>query len=103
MGAVNVVVTNADFQPVVLTNGFTYEAPVFISIPQQSAIIGSGSNETFVVNVGGAGIQGDYFEVERSVDLVNWQPLQTNSSPFTFTDTNAGSYPHRFYRAVLTP
>jgi hypothetical protein len=40
--------------------------------------------------------------IESSTDLVNWVSLQTNSSPFTFTDTSAASYPRRFYRAVLT-
>jgi hypothetical protein len=39
--------------------------------------------------------------VEGSANLTAWQPLQTNSSPFTFTDTNASDYPLRFYRAML--
>jgi hypothetical protein len=96
MGAVNVILTNGDFEQVVVSNGFTYEAQLFISAPQQS-------NETFTVNVGGAGMTGFSFVIESSTNLVNWQPLQTNSSPFTFSDTNAGSYPLRFYRAVLVP
>lgn len=49
----------------------------------------------------GAGIPGLNFVVEGSTNLVSWQPLQTNSSPFTFTDTNTGNHPLRFYRAVL--
>jgi hypothetical protein len=95
-GAVDVVVINADFQPIVLTNGFTYEGPVFLSSPQQG-----GTNGTFVVTVGGVGIPGYNYVVECSTDLMNWQSLQTNSSPFVFTDTNAANYPLRFYRAVL--
>ena len=74
---------------------------VFISAPPQSALAGAGSNETFTINVGGTGLSGFNFMIESTTNLVNWQPLQTNSSPFTFTDTNAGSYPLRFYRAVL--
>jgi hypothetical protein len=100
-GAVNVVVINGDFQSVVLTNGFTYEAPVFISTPQQGGTPGSGTNGTFIVNVGGAGIPGCNFVIECSINLVDWQPLQTNPSPFIFTDTNAANNPLRFYRAVL--
>jgi hypothetical protein len=99
-GAVNVVVINADFQPVVLTNGFTFVAPVSISSPQQGGTLGTGIG-TFTVTIGGASLAGWNFIIECSTDLVNWEPLQTNSSPFTFTDTNAASYPLRFYRAVF--
>jgi hypothetical protein len=49
----------------------------------------------------GAGIPGFNFVVEGSTNLVTWQPLQTNSSPFAFTDTSASNHPLRFYRAVL--
>jgi hypothetical protein len=52
-------------------------------------------------SLGGPGIPGCNFIVEASTNLVNWQPLQTNPSPFTFIDTNAANYPMRFYRAVL--
>jgi len=100
-GTVDVVVINGDFQPVTLTNGFTFVAPVSISSPQQGGTSGIGSNGTFTVNVGGAGLPGWSFIIESSTDLENWQPLQTNSSPFSFTDTNAARYPLRFYRAVF--
>jgi len=102
-GAVNVVVTNGTFQPVVLTNGFTYDVPVSIRTPQQCGPLGAGNNGTFIVNVGGLGIPGNNFVLLYSTNLVNWQPVQTNASPFTFTNTNAASYPLRFYRAVLAP
>jgi hypothetical protein len=42
-----------------------------------------------MVAVGGVGVPGFNFILEGSTDLVNWQPLQTNASPFNFTDTNA--------------
>ena len=41
------------------------------------------------------------FVIEVSTNLVNWRPLQTNLSPFTFVDTNEPASPFRFYRAVL--
>jgi hypothetical protein len=52
-------------------------------------------------SVSSAGISGVEFIVEVSSDLINWEPVQTNSSPFTFVDTNASDYPYRFYRAVI--
>ena len=100
-GPVDVVVTNADFQPVVLTNGFAYVAPVFISAPRQGAPPATGNINAFIFTVGGAGMPGCNFVIECSTNLVNWQPLQTNPTPFTFTDTNAANDPLRFYRAVL--
>jgi hypothetical protein len=101
VGAVNVVVTNGDFQPVVLTSGFTYVAAVSISTAQQGGELGAANHGTFNVTVGGVGIPGYNFVIECSTDLVNWQPLQTNSSPFTFTETNAFNRPLHFYRAIL--
>ncbi len=40
--------------------------------------------------------------VEAATSVVDgiWVPLQTNSAPFTFIDTNAGNFNQRFYRAV---
>ena len=52
-------------------------------------------------NVSGAGIAGLKFVIEVSTNLVDWQPVETNLSPFTFVDTNAPASPFRFYRAVL--
>jgi hypothetical protein len=42
--------------------------------------------------------------VEASTNLMNWQPIRTNSTPpFQFTDTNWTSYPIRFYRVRYAP
>jgi hypothetical protein len=38
--------------------------------------------------------------VQASTDLVNWISVRTNTAPFTFVDTNAGQFNHRFYRTV---
>jgi hypothetical protein len=51
--------------------------------------------------IGGEGMQGMKFIIEVSTNLIDWQPLQTNASPFNFVDTNAPGSPSRFYRAVL--
>jgi hypothetical protein len=51
-------------------------------------------------SLSGEGMAGSNFVIEVSTDLSNWQPLQTNTSPFTFVDTNAPGSAYRFYRAV---
>ena len=50
-----------------------------------------------------AGIDHSNYVVQASADLVNWSSLQTNSSPFIFTETNANAYNQRFYRANELP
>lgn len=46
-----------------------------------------------------SGIERTNYVVQGSSDLINWVSLQTNASPFTFTDTNTDGYSQRFYRA----
>jgi hypothetical protein len=50
-----------------------------------------------------AGVPGYQYVVQASTDLVNWVPVQTNTAPFTFVDTNAGKFSQRFYRSVYAP
>lgn len=50
-----------------------------------------------------SGATGLKYVIQASTNLVNWVPLQTNTAPFTFVDTNAGSFRQRFYRSVYTP
>jgi len=49
------------------------------------------------------GVPGCRYIVQASTDFVNWVPLQTNTAPFTFVDTNAGQFGQRFYRSVYAP
>ncbi|HVM47636.1 MAG TPA: immunoglobulin domain-containing protein [Candidatus Acidoferrum sp.] len=55
--------------------------------------------------VGVAGEPGSNYVIEASTNLSDWTPLETNTSPFTFTDPGAGSLdlPLRFYRARPLP
>ena len=46
------------------------------------------------------GTSGFKYVVQASSDLVNWVPVLTNTSPFTFVDTNASQFNQRFYRTV---
>jgi len=50
-----------------------------------------------------SGASGYKYMVQSSTDLVNWVSLQTNTAPFTFTDTNAGQFSQRFYRSIFNP
>ncbi|HLZ53007.1 MAG TPA: fibronectin type III domain-containing protein [Verrucomicrobiae bacterium] len=50
---------------------------------------------------GGSGCQ---YVVQSSTNLINWVSVQTNTAPFTFTDTNAGRRHQCFYRTFyLSP
>jgi hypothetical protein len=50
-----------------------------------------------------AGVPGYHYVVQASTNLVNWVPVQTNTAPFTFVDTNASRFGQRFYRSVYAP
>jgi hypothetical protein len=50
-----------------------------------------------------AGVPGYRYIVQASTDFVNWVPLQTNTAPFTFVDTNANQFNRRYYRSVYLP
>jgi hypothetical protein len=71
-----------------------------LSVPSTlgSAVYANGSY-TFVVS----GAPGYKYAVQVSTDLVNWVPVQTNTAPFTFVDTNASHFGQRFYRSVYAP
>ncbi|HEX4349882.1 MAG TPA: hypothetical protein VH251_05830, partial [Verrucomicrobiae bacterium] len=51
------------------------------------------------------GQSGSNYVIQASTNLAapNWLPVYTNVSPFTFVDSNAGSFTRRFYRGVSTP
>lgn len=49
------------------------------------------------------GVTGLRYSVETSSNLIDWMPLQTNVSPFTFVDTNSTALPQRFYRSLWVP
>ena len=51
------------------------------------------------------GSTGSNYIVQAATDLrgSNWVPLRTNAAPFTFTGSNALSFPQRFYRGIVAP
>jgi len=55
----------------------------------------------FALNIGGS--SGMKYIVQASTNMVDWFSIQTNTAPFTFTDTQAGQFNQRFYRSVSSP
>jgi hypothetical protein len=54
------------------------------------------TNQTFQFSVtGGVGYS---YAVLASTNLSNWIALKTNTSPFTFIDSNTAAFPRRFFR-----
>jgi len=56
------------------------------------------ANGQYSFNV--SGTPGSQYVVQTSNNLMDWVSAETNTSPFTFVDANAGQYNQRFYRAV---
>jgi hypothetical protein len=49
------------------------------------------------------GVPGFNYAVQASTNLVDWETLITNASPFDFLDTDITNFPVRFYRAIYLP
>jgi hypothetical protein len=84
------------------SSGSETSAPIALTILSAPIALTGSSLGSAGFSVSGAGIADLSFIIEVSTNLVNWQPLETNLSPFTFVDTNAPASPFRFYRAVQT-
>jgi hypothetical protein len=50
-----------------------------------------------------SGVSNGLYIVQASTNLVNWVNLLTNMSPFSFVDSNATHFSHRFYRTAYIP
>jgi hypothetical protein len=83
------------------SSGSETSAPVVLTVSTTPITLTGNNLGTAGFNVSGAGIAGLNFVIEVSTNLVDWQPVETNLSPFTFVDTNAPASPFRFYRAVV--
>jgi arabinogalactan endo-1,4-beta-galactosidase len=101
---------NAGPYQVVLTNPYesitSSVATLSVTGVPVSFLSGPGAlllaNGQFRLTVGGLTGQGPV-EIDASTNLVQWTPILTNPSAFGMAqiiDSNAGSYPQRFYRAV---
>lgn len=83
------------------TNSSTAVLSVYDSAAAMFTSFSCSTNGSCQMDV--AGVPGYDYVIQASTNLLNWISLQTNSSPFTFVDTHASQYPHRFYRAIYAP
>jgi hypothetical protein len=77
-----------------------YSVQTSYVVPSAAAIFGTPVFSSNAMSVTVRGIPGYVYVIEASTDLVNWLSLETNLTPLIFTDTNAGRYSRRYYRAV---
>jgi len=93
-GKYTVQVTNI-FGSVISSNAFL---SVYASaVPAAgSSVFSPGTGFEFQIS----GVPGYSYEIQSSPDLVNWQTIYTNTSPFSFLDTNALNAAQEFYRVV---
>jgi hypothetical protein len=96
-GVYSVTVTNA------VGNALSSNAvlSVYLSAaPTMESFSLSAANQIqFTIN----GVPGLTYALQASTDMVNWDSIATNISPFNFVDTNTAGLPQRFYRAVYLP
>lgn len=91
----NVSATTPDANPD--DNSATATVTVINPNPPQFSSILARTNGTFQLSISSPSLP---TIIQASTNLINWVSIYTNTPPFTFTDSNAASYPHRFYRAV---
>jgi arabinogalactan endo-1,4-beta-galactosidase len=110
LALVNVQPANAGPYQVMLSNGYGAVTSSVVTLDVTGVPVSflsgapgnqlhNGQFQLYLTNLTGQGP----VVVDASTNLVNWVPIFTNPSGFGgfgLTDTNAGSYPQRFYRAV---
>jgi hypothetical protein len=76
-----------------------YSSEVSFTVPPANMLSSTAYSPgqfSFAVN----GVNGSEYVVEASTNLIDWIPLQTNTVPFTFVDTNTPRFGQRFYLAL---
>jgi hypothetical protein len=117
----NVKATQAGNYSVIVSNkaGSTNSTPAFLTVesttpaqvepqlivapPAAAAILTSVAKANGQFGFQVIGTEGSNYVVQASVDLKNWVSVQTNTSPFLFTDPQTGDFNQRFYRAYPSP
>ncbi len=74
---------------------------VYGSLAPTLSEAGLAANGDFQLSL--TGVPGYNYAIWASTNLSDWLLLQTNASPFSFTDTNASTFQARFYRAQYQP
>jgi len=76
-------------------------APLLIPFPAPSLTAPTLAGGQFSFNL--AGVAGYEYVIESSTNLTRWQPLQTNTAPFTFSTLTNVAGSQEYFRAVLFP
>ena len=87
-------------QPQIAAVAQTLIAPMVQSMPATLQPVAP-VNGMFTLAVEGS--TGLTYVVQASSDLTQWESVQTNQAPFTYTDEQAGQFAQRFYRTVSAP
>ncbi len=79
----------------------TISGPVILTIyPTSAATLAAVAHTAGQFSLSVSGVPGYRYDVQASTNLVDWVPLQTNTSPFLFIDSDAGKFKQRFYRSL---
>jgi hypothetical protein len=81
--------------------GSETSAPIVLTVLAAPVTLTGSSLGSAGFSISGTGVPGVNFVIEVSTNLIEWQPLQTNPSPFTFIDTNTSTAASRYYRAAV--
>jgi autotransporter-associated beta strand protein len=102
----NVTMSQAGSYSVLITNiaGSTNSQTAILAVypsaaPTLNAPIFQATQFQFALT----GVPGFKYAIWVSTNLTDWDPLQTNLSPFIFTDTTSALFPARYYRAQYVP
>ena len=89
----------------VINGGWSLNITTVELLPSPASLAAVGkANGTFTLML--SGVPGQTYVIEASTDLINWAPVATNTAvggTFEYTDSNATSYPSRFFRARPAP
>lgn len=102
----NISEAQAGMYSVVVTNlaGMATSSDAMISVYATAAATFNSlnaDNGQFTFNI--AGVPGYDYVIQTSTNMLDWEAIWTNASPFSFTATNQLEFPFQFYRAVYQP
>jgi hypothetical protein len=81
--------------------GTNLSAPIILTVyPTAAATLATVAHSAGQFDLSVNGVPGYQYEVQASTNLVDWVPVQTNTSPFLFIDSDAGKFKQRFYRSI---
>ena len=102
----NVAAIQAGSYSVFITNiaGSTNSRTAVLAVYASAApTLGAPLFQTTLFQFGLTGVPGFKYAIWVSTNLTDWSPLETNLSPFVFTDTTSPFIPARYYRAQYVP